>query len=112
MANNFRNYSLKAVGTAAQNVYSNPQGGTTQTTVIGMTISNVYNSPIDASVSLSGGSHTGNVWLIKNATIAPGGSLVPVGGDQKLVVEAGDYIQVNTSVGSSADVILSVLEIS
>ena len=112
MANNFKNYSIKAVGTTAQNAYSIAQGSATQATVIGMTISNAFNSPIDASVSLSGGSHTGNVWLIKNATIAPGGSLVPIGGDQKLVIESGDYLAVNTSIASSADVIVSVLEIS
>ena len=45
-------------------------------------------------------------------TIAPGGALVPIGGDQKLVLEAGDYLQVNTSVASSADVITSILEIT
>jgi len=37
---------------------------------------------------------------------------VPIGGDQKLVLEAGDYLQVNSSVASSADVVLSVLEIT
>jgi hypothetical protein len=37
---------------------------------------------------------------------------VPVGGDQKLVMEATDYLQVQTSSASSADVILSVLEIT
>ena len=46
------------------------------------------------------------------ATIASGGSLVPVGGDQKLVLEATDYLQVQTSAADSADVILSVLEIT
>jgi hypothetical protein len=37
---------------------------------------------------------------------------VPIGGDQKLVMEAGDYMQVQTSATNSADVIVSVLEIS
>jgi hypothetical protein len=53
-----------------------------------------------------------NVHVLKNSTIPPGGALVPIGGDQKLVLEAGDYLQVNTSIASSADVIVSVLEIS
>ena len=77
-----------------------------------MTIANMISTPISASVSLSGGNISGNVFLIKDATIAPGGSLVPIGGDQKVVLEAGDYLQVNTSVSSSADVVVSVLEIS
>ena len=110
MANNFRNYTLKAAGTTAQNVYA--AGAGVQTTVIGMTIANITNSPISANVIISGGAITDNVYLVRNATIAPGGALVPVGGDQKLVLEAGDYLQVNTSVASSGDVILSVLEIT
>jgi len=52
------------------------------------------------------------VYILKSATIPPGGALVPIGGDQKLVLEAGDYLHVNTSIASSADVVVSVLEIS
>ena len=110
MANTFRNSTLKSVGAGLQNVYSVGVG--VQSTVIGMTIANMISTPISASVSLSGGNISGNVFLIKDATIAPGGSLVPIGGDQKVVLEAGDYLQVNTSVSSSADVVVSVLEIS
>lgn len=110
MANTFKNFTLKATGTTAQNVYSVSSG--IQSTIIGMTIANITASPISANVILSGGNITGNVYLVKDATIAPGGALVPVGGDQKLVMEAGDYLQVNTSIASSGDVILSVLEIS
>lgn len=110
MPNTFKNQTLKAAGTTAQNAYS--AGAGVQATVIGMTIANITNSPISANVILSGGNITDNVYLVRNATIAPGGALVPVGGDQKLVLEAGDYLQVNTSVTSSADVITSILEIT
>ena len=110
MANTFKNQTLKAAGTTAQNAYA--AGAGVQATVIGMTIANITNSPISANVILSGGNITDNVYLVKDATIAPGGALVPVGGDQKLVMEAGDYLQVNTSVASSGDVIVSVLEIT
>jgi hypothetical protein len=110
MPNTFRNQTLKATGTTAQNAYA--AGAGVQATVIGMTIANITNSPISANVILSGGNITDNVYLVQNATIAPGGALVPVGGDQKLVLEAGDYLQVNTSVASSADVITSILEIT
>ena len=50
--------------------------------------------------------------MVKNATIAPGGALVPVGGDQKLVLEAGDRLQIQGSATTCADVIVSVLETS
>mgnify|MGYP006294559419 FL=1 len=110
MANNFRNYTLKAAGTTAQNVYA--AGAGVQATVIGMTIANITASPISANVILNGGNITSNVYLVKDATIAPGGALVPVGGDQKLVLEAGDYLQVSASIASCVDVITSVLEIT
>jgi hypothetical protein len=110
MANTFKNQTLKAAGTTAQNAYA--AGAGVQATVIGMTIANITASPISANVILSGGNITNNVYLVKDATIAPGGALVPIGGDQKLVMEAGDYLQVNTSVASSGDVIVSVLEIT
>jgi hypothetical protein len=110
MANTFKNQTLKAAGTTAQNAYA--AGAGVQATVIGMTIANITPSPISANVILSGGNITNNVYLVKDATIAPGGALVPVGGDQKLVLEAGDYLQVNTSIASAADVIVSVLEVT
>ena len=65
-----------------------------------------------AKVTFSLKNITNNVYLVKDATIAPGGALVPVGGDQKLVLEAGDYLQVNTSIASAGDVIVSILEIT
>jgi hypothetical protein len=111
MANNFKNSVLKAAGTTAQNVYAAASG--VQATIIGMTIANITPSPISANVFLTcSGAAAPNVYLVQNATIAPGGALVPIGGDQKLVLEAGDYLQVNTSVASSADVITSILEIT
>jgi hypothetical protein len=51
-----------------------------------------------------------NYFLIRGASIAPGGSLVPIGGEQKLVLEAGDKIRVQMSAASSGDVIVSLLE--
>ena len=44
--------------------------------------------------------------------IPSGGALVPIGGDQKLVLESGDALKVLSSASSSADVIASVLEIT
>ena len=50
--------------------------------------------------------------IVKTAPISVGGALVAVGGDQKLVMEAGDIIQVKSSTASSVDVTLSILEIT
>lgn len=108
MPNTFKNSTVNAVGTAAINAYVCPAA--TQTTAIGMTIANLNTNAITANVMLNAAGS--NVYVLKNATIPPGGALVPIGGDQKLVLEAGDYLHVNTSSSSSADVIVSVLDIS
>ena len=108
MPNTFKNSIVGAVGTAAVNAYVCPAA--TQTTAIGMTIANLNTNAITANVMLNAAGS--NVYILKSATIPPGGALVPIGGDQKVVLEAGDYLHVNTSIASSADVVVSVLEIS
>lgn len=108
MANSFKNSLVQAVGTSSVNVYAAGIG--VQSTVIGFTISNVTSADITANVTVHSG---GNMsFMVKQATIEPGSSMVPVGQLQKLVLRDGDYLRVQTNTPSSADVILSVLEIS
>lgn len=108
MANSFKNYFLKNANTTSQNVYV--AGAGVSATVIGMTIGNTTDAPISANITVTSGG-TSYV-MLQGATIATGGALVPVGGDQKLVLEAGDFVQVQTSAANSADIIVSVLEIT
>lgn len=108
MANSFKNYFLKNANTTSQNVYV--AGAGVSATVIGMTIGNITSAPITANITLTSSGTT--YFMLQGATVATGGALVPVGGDQKLVLEAGDYLQVQTSAANSADVIVSVLEIT
>lgn len=77
-------------------------------TVIGLSLANVGSAPVSASVKLvkSGGS---TAFLIKDAIVPLGGALVVVGGDQKLVLEAGDSVQAYASVSASIDVVTSYL---
>jgi hypothetical protein len=51
-------------------------------------------------------------YIVNNATVPIGGTIVVVGGDQKLVLKPNDSIQIVSTVNSSADAILSVLEMS
>ena len=53
-----------------------------------------------------------NTALVKTAPIPSGGSLIVVGGDQKVVLETGDGIFVTSDTASSADVVMSILEIT
>jgi hypothetical protein len=108
MANTFKNYFSKDVGTSAATVYTCPSA--TQTTVIGLSVANTSASPITTDVYIT--SSSVDYYLIKSGVVPVGGSLVVVGGDQKVVLEATDVLKVLTSAASSADVVASVLEIS
>ena len=84
----------------------------TEVTVIGLTIANTNpTSAITASVYLFPNSGI-QYYLVKDATIPIGGTLVVVGGDQKLVMEPNDQLYVSPSIGNSCDVIMSILEIT
>jgi hypothetical protein len=50
--------------------------------------------------------------LVKSATVPVGGSLVIIGGDQKLVIVTGDVLKVVSSAANSIDVVTSVLNIT
>ena len=109
--NNFKNSLNANVSTSLTTVYTSP--ALTVTTVIGFSVANTTASTsvqVEAKLFKSGGGTSS--YLIKNAVIPVGGALVIVGGDQKVVLTAGDYIQVKSDTVTSVDVILSVLEIS
>lgn len=108
MANTFKNSFQQAVGQTETTIYT--AGSGVQATVIGMTVANITNSDVKANVFVN--SSGTNYFLVRNATIEPGSALVPIGGDQKLVLEATDYLRVQSDTASSLDVVLSVLEIS
>lgn len=106
--NTFKSYPSKNVGTSPASVYTCPSA--TQTTLIGLSMANTSTSPIttDAYVTRS----AVNYYLIKGATVPVGGSLVIVGGDQKVVLQAADVLYVVNSAASSGDCFSSLLEIA
>ena len=82
-------------------------------TVIGMTLANM-NTTTTATVDVQidkGTGPTGNTTIIKGAPVPIGGSLVVVGGDQKVVLNANQSIQVRSRTGN-VDVVMSILESS
>jgi hypothetical protein len=108
MPNTFKNYHAKNVGTSPNTVFTGPSA--TQTTVIGMTVANVSNSNINVDVYITAGGV--DYFIVKGALVPVGGALVPIGGDQKVVIEPTDTVKIVSTAASSADVNLSVLEIS
>jgi len=105
MANTFKSYLAAGVTTQAT-VLTAPAN--TQTTIIGLSLANTAASAITATVTLTRGVTVVNV--IKDAAIPAADALILYGGDQKLVMQAGDLLKVTAS--STTDVIVSVLEVS
>lgn len=101
MANIFKSHQSTSVTTEATVLTG---AASTQTTVIGMSVANTGATEATISVKLN------TAYLVKDAPVPVGGSLVIVGGDQKVVAEATDTIKVSSDI--TVDVCTSVLEIT
>ena len=117
MANAFKLKTFDGSGTAADTDMLIFKGqASTQTTIIGMSIANISTSQILVSVNIESDTSdtetNANVFVIKDAPIPVGGTLVPIGGDQKVVLLATDVLKVTSDTANSADTTLSILEIS
>ena len=99
--NTFKSYQSTGI-TTETTVLTGPSS--TQTTVIGLSIANTGAGLATVDVKLN------NAYIVKAAPIPVGGSLVAIGGEQKVVVEATDTIKVTSDV--IVDVCTSTLEIS
>ena len=109
MANTFKLETKKNIGLLDSAVYTCPGG--TDTTIIGINLANITSSAITADVTLLNNG-CDSCYLVKDAPIPIGSSLVAVGGDQKVVMNAADVIKVSSSAATSIDVALSILEIT
>ncbi len=110
MANAFKNSITGSIGITGVKVYEAPAN--TSTTVIGVSVANINTNNISVSVMVRDASANKAAYVVKDALIVPGSSDVLVGGEQKLVLESGDFLSVTSSLVNSADVIVSVLEIT
>lgn len=108
MANTFKNAVTDSIGTSNVDVYTAPSA--TTTTIIGTVVSNRTTSSINVDVSVTDTSSGTTAFLVKSAPVPVGGSLVVVGGNQKVVLEATDKITVVSDTAASADAVISVLE--
>ena len=114
MANTFKNDTFNAALAADTDSPALSLVATTspatQTTLIGMTIANITAGVITVGVKLVNGAT--ETWIVKDAPIPTGGSLVVLGGDYKLVMETSDSIKVRSNTANSMNVITSYLEIT
>lgn len=114
MASSFRSETDTGIGTSAATIYTCP--ASTETTIIGLTVANIHTAQIEVDVQLDASTRTSgaedSVYLIKAAPVPVGSSLVVIGGDQKVVLEPGDTLKVTSNTAASADVAMSLLEIT
>ena len=109
MANSFKLVTDTGVGTSAATIHTG--ASSTETTIIGMSVANIHTAQITIDVQLENNDGD-NIYLVKAAPVPVGSSIIVVGGDQKVVMNASDILKVTSSVASSADVALSILEIT
>ena len=115
MANEFRCRTLTGVGTSATTLYATPDGKTS--IMLELDIANTTTNVVEASVELLDYSvhpTTGWRYIVKNAPIPAGGSLMVIAG-QKVILEeriggTGDGIRITSSAASSLDVVSAILE--
>ena len=110
MANAFKNKTHRQIGTPLTKIEAYDCPGSTETTIIGLTIANTSASAIDVDATLNDG--TNDFYIVKAAPVPVGASLVVIGGDQKVVLMPGDSVKVRSDTATSADAIMSILEIS
>ena len=109
MANTFTNIKVQDVTTGWSPIGS-VLNDSTQRTIIGMTVANTTSAVISVDVRILNGS-TPTV-IVEAAPVPTGGSLVVIGGDQKLVLVEDDIVQVKSNTATSCDVIMSMLDIT
>jgi hypothetical protein len=110
MANSFKRKLSRSIGTSLTAVGSYTVGASTEVTVIGLVVSNTTASQVLVDATVNDGAN--DTYLIKQAPVPSGGSIVIIGGDQKVVMETGDSLKVKSDTASSVDVVMSILEIT
>ncbi len=111
MANTFTRKLSRSVGTTPDNLGSYTVGANTTAVVIGLSVTNTTGGSITANVYINDNA-AANTYLVTNAPVSSGSSLLVGGGDQKIVLIAGDKIYVQSSAATSIDAVMSIMEIT
>jgi len=106
MAQNFRRYTARNVGTSATTVFT----ADSYDTIIGIGCANITAAEIKVDVILNDADSSNDVYLVKGAPIQSGGALQVIDGGAKYVVKSGDVLKVVSNTSSSLDVIVSTVD--
>ena len=111
MAQNFRQYKERNIGTTAVDL---PDGSNFDSfdCIVGIRLANTSAQSITVEVYLQTDTTDANTifYLIKNAPIPSGSSLELIDGGAKVVAVSGDRLYIKSSIASSLDAIVSVVD--
>ncbi len=109
MANDFKNAIAQNASTSGTVIYTTP--ATKTSIMLELDIANTTNNVVEGSVEVLDSSVSSSAWryLVKNAPVPSGGSLMVIAG-QKIVLEAGDKVRVTASAANVLDVVAAILE--
>jgi len=114
MATYFKNVLKAGLGSTDTDVLTT--GSTSKTTVIGLSLANLTDSIVLASIKLTdpngaGAGQSVTAYFIKEVIVPPNQSLRVVNGGEKLVLGASTTITISSSIDSSLDLVMSYVEI-
>jgi len=121
MANTFKVITFAAEPASAGTAYKMyTVAGSTTTVILGLVLSNIHTSSVTTEIELvsttanRGGANNvtnGTSFLVKDVTIPSGSSLELLSGG-KVVLETGDYLNIDCSVADKVSGSLSIMEIT
>lgn len=109
MATTFKNYLTSNIGVTPTTVVT---GGASQTTIYSLTVANIKSPAAAVTVSVLMTSGATTSYMVKDAPVPSGSSIIIVGAPQKVALENGDIVQVVASAPIAVDVIVSTVELS
>ena len=104
MAQNFRRYINRNIGTPATTIFT----ADSYDTIVGVNISNTTGSAVNASVYITNTSL--DYYLIKNAPIPAGSALQVIDGGAKIIVQSGDALKIVSDTATSLDTVVSTVD--
>lgn len=107
MAQNFRQYKMREIGTAATDI---PDGANFDSfdCIISIRMTNITDNAITADAYIQNSSL--NYYLIKGVTIPAHSSLELIDGGSKIVVVSGDRLYFESDTATSLDVVVSAVD--
>ena len=110
MANTFYRKLSRNVGTSLTAIGGYTVGADTTAVIVGLTVCNTSGATVAVDITVNDGTH--EHYVVKAAPISAGGALVPIGGEQKIILAEGDSVKIKSDSASSIDAVLSIMEIT